>query len=488
MSASAIVAGRASIEAKIDGIAKAVADLGRLNKGMKRTAQATSSMAKATKVARGALAGLVAFNIIQRNISKFVQSLNQAVNAIDQIDKASKRLGMTAQEFQQLSIATQLSGVEFEQLQTGIGAMQRQIGQLAMGASEAADTFGALDISFADLQGKTTTEQLSLITDELNKFSSPTEKAAMAMRLFGRGGMRLLPFLEMGSKGFKELAENVQTLTGGLQQTTVDSMVEIKDLFTVLGEAQNIAKADFFAQFLEVIRAFVLGILAAAKTLREVEFGELFGGMFDGEFSEEDITTIAKNLVTAVLSLAAGLRLGAGAMSYFTLQAGLGQMAMGKLLEVVGHIVHFFTGGAFGDSLKEAGRNLSDFGNTLAGGSWNVLSTTLTDTNQIFDAMGQSTDLVEENSGKIKEAWDNAKIAAEKARQPVDGMNNSLGEANDNLQKMKTTFESFKGQALVFDGDASNQQFQANRQAAHMAATLEKIERNTRDQVQIETY
>ena len=30
MSASAIVAGRASIEAKIDGIAKAVADLGRL--------------------------------------------------------------------------------------------------------------------------------------------------------------------------------------------------------------------------------------------------------------------------------------------------------------------------------------------------------------------------------------------------------------------------------------------------------------------------
>lgn len=488
MSASAIVAGRASIEAKIDGIAKAVADLGRLNKGMKKTAAATSSMAKATKVARGALAGLVAFNIIQRNISKFVQALNQAVNAIDQIDKASKRLGMTAQEFQQLSIATRLSGVEFEQLQTGIGAMQRQIGQLAMGASEAADTFGELGVSFADLKGKTTAEQLALITDKLNEFSSPTEKAAMAMRLFGRGGMRLMPFLEMGSEGFAKLAENVETLTGGLQQTTVDSMVEIKDLFTVLGEAQTIAKAEFFSQFLEVIRAFVLGILAAAKTLREIEFGELFGGMFDGEFTEEDITTIAKNLVTAVLSLAAGLRIAAGAMSYFTLQAGLAQMAMGKILEAVGHIVHFFSGGAFGDSMKDAGRSLNEFGSTLAGGSWSVLTTTLTDTNQIFDAMGQATDVVENNSHKIKEAWDNAKNAASNAKKPVDGINRSLGEANDSLDKMKMTFDSFKGQAIAFDGDASNQQFEANRQAAHMAATLEKIERNTRDQVQIETY
>ena len=486
--ANNIIAGQAMILAEIKGINKAVADLGRLDKSMRKTAKNTSVMAKATKMARGALAALVAINIIQRNINKFSGALMSTVDAMDQLDKASKRLGLTVQEFQQLSIATKMAGVEFEQLQTGFASMQRNIGMLAMGTGEAKEAFRQLGLSVRDLEGKTGLQQIGIIADELNKFSEPAEKGALAMKIFGEGGMRLLPFLNQGSEGIQQLTRNVSILTGELSEGAVSGLVEVKDLLALLGETGNIAQAEFFAQFTDIIRVFTLAMIAAAHALKEMDFEKMFSGLMEANIGIDQMTVLTGALTVGVLAFAAGLRVAAGGVAAFTLAAGTASTVAAGLLKVFGELIKVISFGALGNDISMFADSLMDFSTALTSGSWSVLSSTVSDTGAIIGEIKDSTGSIVSNSAKVWNAWSNTKTEIERAREESKRLEENTGGVESNVKKIKQHLESFRGQAIQFDGFASEQKFEENRRAAQMARTLDRIERNTRDQIQIETY
>jgi hypothetical protein len=488
MSAQAILAGQVAIEAKITGIQKSIANLGRLQKSMKQTAKNTSAMAKATKLARGALALLVGINVVQRNISKFAQALMATVDAMDQLDKASKRLGMTVQEFQQLSIATRMAGVEFEQLQTGFAAMQRNIGMFAMGTGEAKVAFEQLGITMSDLRGKSAMDQFGVITDKLNEFAEPAERASLAMKIFGEGGMKMLPFLNQGSAGFNELTSNVRTLTGELDAGVVESMVEIKDLLTVFGEARQMAQANFFAQFTDIIRFFTLALISASQALRGIDFSGLFGGVMDFNMDMETMKDTAKQVAAGILTFAAAMRTLASIFATFMMVGS----ALANVVAVIAHafaqLIYTVSLGNLGQDMIDTTKAFADATGILTQSSASIVGSTLPDLATIMGSINTVHDNIDNNAESIWNAWQNTRKETEASRNASRLLAGDTEEAKDNVVEMRKNLERFQGQAIQFGSLEAEQKIQQNIENTKMLRALTMIEANTRNQIQIETY
>ena len=487
MSAQAVLAGQAAIETQIIGINKAVADLGRLSKSMNRTAKNTSTMAKATKMARGALALLVGINVVQRNIGKFADALMQTVDAMDQLDKASKRLGMTVSEFQSLSIATKMAGVEFEQLQTGFASMQRNIGNFAMGAGEAKVAFEQLGLSMSDFAGKTATEQMGLIADRLNEFQDPAEKASLAMKIFGEGGMRLLPFLNQGSEGFTKLTGDVKSLTGELDKGVVDKMVEIKDLLAVFGEARQMAQANFFAKFTDVIRIFTLALITVSQAMKEIDFENFLGGVLDFNMDLESMKKIAKTTAAGLLYFFAVVRTGITMIATLATVAGFAMTVLSRFGQMTSAVVQLFNED-LGDEMAKTANSFASMSETLMTTSASIVGSHFGDLYTIMSSINDVNGSIEDNAEGIWNAWANTKKTADGSIGAFKNITDETDEANENVKEIKRNLESFAGMAIQFGGLEAERKMQQNIENQKMLKALTLIEANTRNQIQIETY
>lgn len=173
-----------------------------------------------------------------------ILGIRQFAKLGDELAKMSKRTGVAVNELSRLAFATSQSGASIKTLEIGIRGMQRQIIDLARGLTTAKDNFDDLGISIGDIQGLTTSEQFGLIADALSKVEDPTTRAALAMKIFGRSGSELLPFLADGSAGIKKLGKEAERL--GL--TFDDEAAAKAEVLTdALDKLARVVNAVFFA-------------------------------------------------------------------------------------------------------------------------------------------------------------------------------------------------------------------------------------------------
>jgi len=114
----------------------------------------------------------------------------------DQLDKMSKRTGISVESLSELGYAAQLSGANLESVENGVRRMQRTIADAADGTAMATDALARLGLSAEQLMALSPEEQFSVIAKRLNEISDPTMKAAAAMEILGRSGTALLPMME----------------------------------------------------------------------------------------------------------------------------------------------------------------------------------------------------------------------------------------------------------------------------------------------------
>jgi hypothetical protein len=134
-------------------------------------------------------------------------SARESINLADDMYKASQSLGIGTEELSRLRYAAELSGLTFEQLQANLGKFNRSLYSAAQGEGAAAGALERLGISATDAQGnlKGTTEVLTEIAEAFKGMPDGVEKSALAMEIFGRSGAAMIPFLNMGADGIREL-------------------------------------------------------------------------------------------------------------------------------------------------------------------------------------------------------------------------------------------------------------------------------------------
>lgn len=153
-----------------------------------------------------------------------------------EIDKLAKQTGRSREELQALGYAAQQEHASLAGLATGLNRLSRNMLDAAAGTGEAKDAFAALGISLVDANGnlRSSTDVLLDVADRFSQMTNETEMTAIAMKLFGRSGAELVPFLRMGGDEIRRLSQEARDLGFVMGEQSVKDLKKFDDQLTAL--------------------------------------------------------------------------------------------------------------------------------------------------------------------------------------------------------------------------------------------------------------
>ncbi|MBZ0106147.1 MAG: hypothetical protein K8H84_11005 [Sulfuricella denitrificans] len=242
----------------------------------------------------GALAGL-----------SIVNSISSAIGNADDMGKLAQKTGLTTEALSKLSYASKLSDVSNEQLATGLKQLSKNMTEAASGSGEAVKYFTALGVSVTDGAGKL--KSADTVMGELaGKFSGMQDgatKTATAMAIFGKSGSDLIPLLNSGSDGLRDMADEAVRLGVVMTDEMSASAQEFNDNLTRMRAASEGLSISLANQMLPGLTQVSRAMTDAAregsilKTIW-VGLGGLGAALFTDEFASAP--TKIKNLQQSI--------------------------------------------------------------------------------------------------------------------------------------------------------------------------------------------
>ncbi|GIK17587.1 MAG: hypothetical protein BroJett003_25510 [Planctomycetota bacterium] len=215
-----IRAGRAFVELGVDD---------RIAKGLQRAEQRLKAFGEGVRsvgLKLGAL-GSAALTFLGGTVKAFVDTG-------DALDEMSARTGVSVETLSELGWAADLAGADLETLETGLRKMQKVVTEAATGSKSATEALARLGLSVTDLVNLNPEQQFKLIADRLSKIQDPTQRAALAMEVFGKSGTRLLPLLADGAKGLEEYQRKARELGLTVSTETAKDAAALADTLDTL--------------------------------------------------------------------------------------------------------------------------------------------------------------------------------------------------------------------------------------------------------------
>ena len=188
------------------------------SKNFKKVGGNFKGMASTIKSSAGLIAGVLTAGFAAR----FVQDLTTQA---DTIGKVSKRIGITAEEYQKYTFAARRAGATNADIEKSFKRMQSGIFDAENGLGEATNTLDSLGVSLDSLRGKTQAEQFNLIANSLNDIEDAGTKAALAQDIFGKSGTALIPMIA----DFEALGDEAQRTGRIMSNEAVQSAEDYKD-------------------------------------------------------------------------------------------------------------------------------------------------------------------------------------------------------------------------------------------------------------------
>jgi len=232
---------------KVDKLNKKVKNLGQ------QTARSSKSMIDGFMKAKAAVLGVTA--AIGGTVVAFTSMILKVTTFQDQIAKTSRALGVTTEFLSSMSFAAERSGTTIESVTMGLRLLMRRATDASYGLETAERSFKQLGITVTNESGTLKAgEQLFLeVAEKLGQLEDSTKRAALAQELFGRSGTALLPLMEKGAGGIKELQKQAKELGIVFDQETGLAAENLQD---------NIANLNFALKGLQfmLVKEIVPGL------------------------------------------------------------------------------------------------------------------------------------------------------------------------------------------------------------------------------------
>lgn len=194
----------------------------------------TSLQASAVSV-RGALAGLGA-GVSVAGLAGLVKS---SIDAADNLNKLSQRVGVSVENLSKLQYAAKLSDISTDQLGAGLRKLSVNLQAAGRGSGDALEAFRALGFAQKELLNLSPDEALKRIAEAFSGIEDGAGKTALAVLLFGRSGADLIPLLNQGSAGLKQLGDEAQRLGLVIGTDAAQAAEAFNDNLTRLGETSS---------------------------------------------------------------------------------------------------------------------------------------------------------------------------------------------------------------------------------------------------------
>ncbi len=239
-------------------------DLGRVSGLAERSAKRMeSAFAGASSVIANAFAGLAgAFSV-----GAMAAMVTSSIDAADALSKLSQRTGETVENLARLQYAGSLADVSNEALATSLKKLSKNMAEAASGTGEAADAFRAIGVSVVDSAGKlrSSGDVLNDVADRFAGYEDSAAKAALAQAIFGRSGADLIPLLNAGSQGLKEMGNEASRLGVVISTETAQAAERFNDQMTRVNAALGSIAKQTAAELLPVLNELADSLVEIAR-------------------------------------------------------------------------------------------------------------------------------------------------------------------------------------------------------------------------------
>lgn len=175
----------------------------------------------------------------------------------DNIDKASQKLGVSSNFYQEWEAVLQHSG-------TSMDSMSATFKKLAVASQDASKeqvaAFEAIGLSMEQVSSMSTEELFSSVINGLQGMEEGTERTALATELLGRGAMELGPLLNTSAEDTQGMIDAVHKLGGVMDQDAVKASAAFQDSLQNMNTAFAGVKNRLLSEFLPSMTTVMDGL------------------------------------------------------------------------------------------------------------------------------------------------------------------------------------------------------------------------------------
>lgn len=171
-----------------DAFAKTNSDLQKFGKSMQKVGASFAAVGEAITAALGVA----------------VKSL---ANAADVADDTAKRTGLTVEAVQELGYVAKMTGSNLATVEVALRTMQKGLTDNGTESAAFTSALETLGLSLAELRAMNPQAQFDALSQAIAGVTDPSQRAGLAMTVFGRAGTALLPMLAEGADGIAKLKD-----------------------------------------------------------------------------------------------------------------------------------------------------------------------------------------------------------------------------------------------------------------------------------------
>lgn len=275
-------------------------------------------------------------NQVFQNLGKVITGLSVAITAFatkavydftkytSEIDRLTKVTGTSAEAIQGLGYAAEQEHASMMDLANGLKFLARTMGDARDGLAEAKRAFDKLGESIYDEQDnlRNVTDLLLVAAEKFKGMTNETEKTSLAMELFGRAGVNLVPFLSMGRAEIEKLTKEAKDLGLVLKDDVIKQGKALEDQFVKLKGALKGVALDLGTALLPVLKEILNNIIPLIKTFASlpddlkrttVELAAFVAGLWalNKVLNTLKVSLAATNLINFILTLGTALGMAA---------------------------------------------------------------------------------------------------------------------------------------------------------------------------------
>lgn len=134
-------------------------------------------------------------------------AVKSLANAADMADDTAKRTGLTVEAVQELGYVAKMTGSNLATVEVALRTMQKGLTDSGTESAAFTSALETLGLSLAELRAMNPQAQFDALSQAIAGVADPSQRAGLAMTVFGRAGTALLPMLAEGADGIAKLKD-----------------------------------------------------------------------------------------------------------------------------------------------------------------------------------------------------------------------------------------------------------------------------------------
>lgn len=208
------------------------------------------SLGKTFDKIKKAAATAISVAAVKKGIDTLMNFANEVSNVGDKIDKQSQALGLSRKAYQEWDYILGQNGASIDSLGVSMKTLNATILSAGEGSKESMTAFRQLGLSVHEIENMSMEKQFDAVVRAFQKMPAGAQKSALAVKLFGRNGMELLPLLNQSETSLDELRARAEELGIIMSDDAVDASVAYNDALDDLNRTFNGLKYSVGAKLL----------------------------------------------------------------------------------------------------------------------------------------------------------------------------------------------------------------------------------------------